>query len=219
MAGHNNYQPGLLQIRPQYTREGASNPENILFWSGTFGTPLTVAQLTAIAAVFDPAWANMWKQAGAASTNYSGSILTDWSSNTGLEYTSVGVFGAVAGTAGTAAPANAAALISWSVPIRFRGGHGRSYLPDIGDTALASATALVSATVTTMNADLQTLITNMHGISSGNGGPFVPVIYKHRNANYPTNPLPVPTVVAVSSEVVNTNLASQRRRLRRAAHR
>lgn len=221
MAGHNNYINGLVQIRPQYT-PGADDrdvPENVTWWKGGFTTGLTLAQAEAIQAAFDTAWATMWSQSGASAVSYSGSILTDWSSNTGIENDSVGTFSAIAGTQSGAAPSQVAALISLTVALRFKGGHGRVYLPNVGTGALSGNMDLSTGVVTLLNEKYLLLANAMNALSTGNGGPFVQQLFRHRNADYPTVPTPVPTAVPIITANANSLLATQRRRLRKVAHR
>lgn len=221
MAGHNNYFNGLVQIRAQYNASGEDRdvPENVTWWKGAFSTGLSLGQATAIQLAFDTAWAVMWSQVGVDSVAYAGSVLTDWSSNTGIESTSVGTFAPVDGTQTDRAPAQAAALISLQVALRFKGGHGRVYLPAIGNSATTSAMDLTTGVVTLLNEKYLLLANAMNAISSGNGGPFVQQLFRFRSADYPTMPTPVPALVPIVAANAQQLLATQRRRLRKVAHR
>jgi hypothetical protein len=210
----NVYQPSLIQIRPQYDQSDADldNIENVTWWLGTFAVPLSEAQLIAIAGVFDNSWKNVWLAFGATSRHYKGSIVTDWSSNTGLQYSSVGTFAPVVGTEGAALPVQACALISLAIGERYRGGHGRVYLPALGNSTLESDYQLepsVSSALLTAYANMQTA---MAGISSADGGAFVQSVYRYRN-----DPATA-SVHGVVAFTVQQKIATQRRRLRKAAH-
>lgn len=215
-----NYFNGLVLIKPQYTGNDRDTPENVTWWKGSFSTGLTLAQMTAIQAIFDPAWGAMWKEIGAASATYTGSIIQDFSSNTGLEQTSVGVYAGQAGTQGSDIGSNTACLISHLVAVRFKGGHGRTYLPSCGASALTNGKQFVAAQITAVTSGYATLVTNMGGVSSGNGGPFTQQLFRYRN--YPgsaAHPIHTPaSLVAVTSNSVSQTPASQRRRVRRASH-
>lgn len=207
----NVYQPGLLQIRPQYTPnpETGEVPQNILwFLSNTHTTP-SEANLVAIAEQFDGRWGPLFAEYGATDGQYLGSVTTDWSSDTGLEWNSVGTFTPVGGASGAATPANVAALISYQIPLRWRGGHFRTYLPWVGSGGLDSTNQnkLAASKITNMTDDFNLMITSMSG--TGILGGQVMVVYKNK-----TNALKA-TTYAFSTFTVQPFLASQRRRLRR----
>src|ERR1700679_3668425 len=140
----NNYKPFLLQIRPQYDNIARDVPENILFMLGTVSAGYTMAQLAAIQGVFDTHWSAMWAEVGNNTAHYTGSVITDWTSASGFESNSVGTFTPVVGGAGGVQGAQVAALISWTVPLRWRGGHFRTYLPSIAVGAMANESQLTN---------------------------------------------------------------------------
>lgn len=207
----NVYKPGLLQIRAQYTREvdSGDTPENV-FWfqSGSTATP-TLSQLQAIQAVFDSSWAGFWKETGSTDAFMTGSIATDWSSASGLENSSVGTFGAINGVAGAGVPPNVAALISYLIQLRWRGGHFRTYLPYIGSSAIISGThdQLSPSVIATLQTGFNTFLNDM--LASGDLGGQAFRCYKDK-----TNAT-LATLYPIAGYTINTVLASQRRRLRR----
>lgn len=212
----NVYRPGLLQIRPQYAMEpdAPDHPENVLwFLSNTHTTP-GLSDLTSIGNRFDLEWRTLWEDFGATAMHYLGSITTDWSSNTGLQYSSVGIFDPDPGTQGTATPPQVAGLISLHVPFRYRGGHPRIYLPYLGVGAVGNSPfndQLAPATITAIQTDFGNVITRMS--SSGFLGGQIMVAYLHRTSPDLANPTPF------SSFTVQPQLATQRRRIRKTAHR
>lgn len=209
----NVYKPGLVQIRPQYNDGGVDLPENVTWWLGAFTSPLSLTQLTNIIAAFDTAWAAMWKVNAFDSVHYTGSIITDWSTNAGLQQTSVGTLTPVAGTGGTApAGSQVSILISKSDGTRYKGGHSRIYLPGVSATILPDSSHISSGTQGTLVTNYEAVDTAMNGLTSGNGGPFLDVIYRFRNDATKAQ------VKNTASFKVNLLLATQRRRLRKAAH-
>jgi len=212
----NQYLPGLLQIRPQYTADpdAPNQPENVLwFLSNTHTTP-TISNLTAIASAFDNNWGPVFNQYGAANTYYVGSITTDWSSDTGASYTSVGTFTPEEGGGSTSSTApSVAILISLHIPVRYRGGHGRIYLPHVASGELQAP--LYDQISSTLGGRIVTyfndMVTGMQ--SSGVLGGQVMGVYRFRNTAGRN------TFVPFSSFTVQALLASQRRRLRKAPHR
>lgn len=211
----NVYKPGLVQIRPRYSASDLSGhtPENILwFQSGTTTTP-TLANLQSMTTIFDPAWANLWGSCGASNNSYLGSIATDWSSNTGLQYSSVGVFTPTPGTHGsTTQSSQVCILISYQIGVRYKGGHPRTYIPYISTTATAGSSGdeVVSTVITSMVNYMNAMIANMKGNATLGGQ--TQVIYRHR-----TNPS-LATTYQFATFTVQGQTATQRRRVRRVAH-
>lgn len=206
----NVYKPGLLQIRPQYTKDPDSGdtPENVTWWlSGATTTP-SLADLTAIAGVFDPAWANIFVPYGATAQHYTGSIITDWSSASGLEQSTVGVFTPVAGTGGNNAPPQVAILQSFQINLRWRGGHFRTYYPYVGVGVLGGFAndTVAGSTVIAMESAYTTLVTDM--AASGTLGGQSPRAYKNK-----TNAATAALYPMVSQHI-NPIVATQRRRVR-----
>jgi hypothetical protein len=207
-------QPRLLLVRPQYTPDPdtGNHPQNILwFQSTTAGTP-TLANLTAMAAAFDPAWYLVWSDVGAQGTYYLGSIWTDFSSAFGLTYSSVGTYSPHVGSVTGRLPPNSACLISLKSGERFRGGHFRIYLPWIGQAALsATDSSMLLAANTNV---VTTNFSNLDVATSGSGvlGGQLQVLYRHR-----TDPVKA-RLDPIVSFTVQQLLATQRRRLRKAPH-
>lgn len=209
----NNYLPALMQIRPQYAGTAVDTPENILFMEGHEVDGYTLAQLQGIQAVFDEYWPLMWKIQANENVGYTGSVITDWTSDSGLESNSVGTLEVVNGDLSGYSPAQAAVLISWVVGLRWRGGHFRTYLPGVASAAQQSESQILEATQTAMNTALAALITHLIDIEEADGGPVAFVGYRFRNAHdgVPGTPTTYPFV----SEGVQLTLATQRRRVRK----
>lgn len=207
----NVYKPGLVNIRAQYTRDPDSGdtPENV-FWfeNGTTTTP-TLTQLQAIQAAFDENWSAVWARCGATDANMTGSIITDWSSSSGLESSSVGSFSPVAGDSGTGVPPNVAALISYEIQLRWKGGHFRTYLPYIGNSSVISGThdQLSASVIANLQTQFNDFLNAM--LASGTLGGQAFRCYKNKT-NATTAAL-----YPIAGFTINAMLASQRRRLRR----
>lgn len=209
----NVYKPGLIQIRARYTNEfDGDKTENVTWWQGAFTSPLTQAQLANIQAVFDVQWPLMWRIPGATGAQYIGSIATDWSSASGTDNDTTTSLSPVNGQATGLAAAQACMLLSLQIPLRFKGGHGRVYLPWLGQSALADQKSVTASVVSNVSAEFVALRTNMNAISSGNGGPFSWCVYKFRNDAVKADP------ILITGGVIQADLATQRRRLRKAPH-
>ena len=208
----NVYKPNLIQVRPQYGKEGiGSTPENVLWFTGAFSGGLDISQLEAIQTVVNTYWFAMWKRQAADSAMYKGSIITDWSSNTGLSVDTSG-FTPEIGINGSDLPNKASMLISIKVSERYRGGKGRVYLPFPGSGSLNDGDTWDAATVTAVSGDFNTFLTQMTDITSTNGGPFVPMLYRFRNETS------LAQLVPWASFEIGPTPATQRRRLRKVAH-
>jgi hypothetical protein len=171
-----------------------------------------LANLTTIGNLFDTKWVNVWSNYGATGQTYRGSITTDWSSSTGLVYNSVGTFSPIAGTNGESFPPNVAILISFSNGVKFKGGHFRTYLPWVGRSSGSTTDPSLIITTVQSNISTQYNATNTALVASGVLGGQSFALYGHRNN------VTKAQVYAVQSYTVNLLLASQRRRMRRAAH-
>lgn len=206
-----NYVARLLQVRPQYTKDTDSGdqPENVLWLqSGSTGTP-TLAQLQSIQSFFDGNWPGVWGPMAYTGAQYIGSVITDWSSNTGLQSSSVGAFTPVAGAGGAVAnPPQVCALISYQIALRYRGGHPRTYLPWVANNVIGGTNhdTISSGALTAMTTAMNHYITAMTG-SSILGGQ-TPVIFLGKNA--PATPRIFPFATFTMQPIV----ATQRRRVR-----
>lgn len=210
----NQYKPGLLQCRPQYTSDPDSGdtPENVLWFLSSSLTTPTPGNLTSIAAVFDPAWGNMWAEVGCTTTHYNGSVWTDWSSSSGYQYTSVGTFTPKAGSATGLVPPQVACLISYPIQLRWRGGHFRTYLPYLGNSILTgfSNDTIESTQVTAVESAFSTMIGDMAGSGILGGQGFR--VYKDKNAVGAT-------LYPIITQTCNPIVATQRRRVRHVGRR
>jgi hypothetical protein len=216
-----DYLPNLIQIRPQYTDTGPDTPENVTWWqgSGSLLSPLSEPQLLTIQATFDTAWEAVWSQVGYTGALYKGAIVTDWSSATGLE-APLGAFTPHVGSAAGILGNQTAVLISLQEASRYRGGHGRIYLPAIGAAALATGETVAAAVITSVKGNYTSLVAAMQAIAAINNGPYTQVVF-HQKTTLPPRPpgTPVPAFTRpVTNFVVQPTIATQRRRVRKAAH-
>jgi hypothetical protein len=217
MASHNVYMPGLVQIRPQYSIGAAGEPErtaveNVLWFQGATlsNFPLTTASLTVIQDTFDAHWPVMWQYIGQEAYQYVGSIVTDWSVDTGITLPENTGLAPTDGLGAGDMAANVAMLLSYVAPSmpRYKGGHGRTYLPFCSSTYLQTPWEWQNARVEDVAGGWSTMSTAMLGISSSDGGGFNQVVFRNK-----TNPLTA-AVHDITSVNVGSVPASQRRRLR-----
>lgn len=216
-------QPGLVMIRPQYDQGEAGQPEkpeNVTFWQATdVGVfPLSGTILEDIMQVFDPAWGAMWAVNGLSGQHYIGSIITDLSAPTGLQESSVGVFAPVnGGEPGPPCAADTSMLLS--LPVinrpRYRGGHGRVYLPFQSATGINTPFAWKASALTATNTGYQNLVTAMAGIVADHGGAYTQMVYAFKR-----DPIKAKLYLVNAPNVIAQPApATQRRRQRKVAHR
>lgn len=207
----NVYKPGLIQLRPQYTTDpdAANTPENVTWWQSAVTTTPTVANLEAVQAIFDDYWPNMWKPLGGANAAYTGSVITDWSSSSGVALDSVGALSPIPGTGSAESlPPQVAVLVSWEIPLRWRGGHFRTYFPWIASGIVTGTyrDQIPTSTATAVDTAFNLLNTQMEGSGVLGGQSFR--VYKDKNTTA------LATLYAVSNFGCQTQLATQRRRIR-----
>jgi hypothetical protein len=205
------YLPGIVQIVPQYNIGRPNLAANVLHWHTTV-TDLGTGTLNAIQATFDPLWFDLWALVGASEASYVGSIVTDMSSNTGAQAGNQGFVPKHPTNSGPQLGENTAYLLSLHTDTRYRGGHGRVYLPaisvyNINNDGETMGSAIQPAVVTAWN----NLVTAMESLPVGSGGPLSPVIWHKKLSSAPN------TFELVTGITANALFASQRRRLRKVS--
>jgi hypothetical protein len=208
----NVYKPGLIQVRPQFFDTDNSKLHEMVTWFvGGFSTPLTISQLNVIQSAYDTAMVNCVNAYAITGLHYFGSIVTDWSTSSGLTILDGGS-NLGGGSYSVATPSQVCILQSLHIAQRYKGGHGRMYWPLPGSNAAITDTPNATA-VANLATTYTTLLTAMAAVSSGSGGPFVQYVYRHRNSAL------LASLQLVSSFTVQPNLyATQRRRIRKVAH-
>lgn len=204
-------QPGLVLIKPQFTSGTALEHEMVTWWSGSGAVGLTVAQLTQIQSTFDTYMQSAFASWGANVSKYNSSYVQDYSATNGLSVSPVVM--STAGGGGGQSPDNVAILVSWKTAERYKGGHGRWYLPAVGAGNINAPNTVNPSQAAAIHTAIAGLLTGMSGLSGTYGGPYNFVIYRNRTGVRGT-----PHVLVPTSFVIQPNLATQRRRLRKAAH-
>jgi hypothetical protein len=207
------YYPQLLQVRPQFTDEVGRVHECVLWYIGATESewPLSDSQLETIQSAFDGSFiSNIWGSYGASAANYVGAAVADWSSSSGLERPAG--HSPESGGNGNELPAQVAILTSWHSPTRYKGGHGRTYLPCIGVEVQQDASHIMTGTASDLSGGWTELETTMVDIATTAGGGFTQVIFHQRPK------VGAPFVSEIPSWTVNTLMATQRRRIRKVAH-
>lgn len=205
------YHPGVVTIIPKYDIGHPTNAANVTQWQ-TAAVGLTTAQLTAIQTAFDNAWSAWWKALAYTANKYTGSWVIDSSSATGGQVTNA-TYSPVAGTlTGVSAYDNTAALLSLKTALRYRGGHGRLYIPGFANSSTnLDGSTIPPATITAMQNGWDSTVAALVALSGAAGGPLNPIVWHKRLSSAPN------TVEAVTGRVAQPVLATQRRRLRKVS--
>lgn len=184
------------------------------------GTPPSNAACAAIAFNVASAWATNMAPECPSPTTLQAVTVTDLTSDSAGSGESLTVH---AGTRGDdSIPANAAVLISYPTPTRYKGGHPRQYLYCLGNADLSGATNWSTAATAEVQTHWRAFLTAC--LSAGASGTvissFCAVRYKGKflpNSGPPHYYLNTPVVmpIAASSAIAQQQMASQRGRIER----
>lgn len=190
---------------------------NVLHWAWS-GTAPTAAGCATLAAQIVTQWTSHMAPECPSTTLLTSATVTDLSSNTAASGEDLV---SVAGTRGDdEIPASAAVLIHYPVQVRYRGGHPRSYVMAGGNADFADASHWTTAFANECLSHWQSCWGAFNaglvgGISLGSQ---VAVSYYDRQLN-PTPPYrrttPLVYAINVFGSTVDTQIASQRRRIGR----
>jgi hypothetical protein len=206
------YHAGVVQVVPHYNIGRPTNAVNVIYFS-TAAIGLTAAQLNVVRTAFDTAWSTGWKTISHTAVSYVGSVVTDMSSNTGLQVSNTGYTPVPGSAGGNVVTDSVAYLISLKTAIRYKGGHGRIYIPGAATGELNNdGRTLQSGTVPFLQALWDNTVTAMTAIAGSAGGPYTPIVWHKKLAAGPN------TTELVLGAVASNVLASQRRRLRKVPH-
>lgn len=184
----------------------------LFFWHYLAGT-VTAGDLVSLCIGFATAWDTNMKAAFATTVSMTNVEAYDLSSRTGAQGTASGLG---PGTrAGTPLPASIAAVASWKVNYRWRGGHPRTYWPagTTGDVEQGHlwTTAAAQAFDTASGA----FLTAVNALTiGGQGGYLTCVRYVHTPApGAPPEYFDPPLDLRIQDVSVDRRLDTQRRRL------
>src|SRR5215831_16924068 len=163
------YHPGIIETAPHYNIGAPHDAVNVLHWQTPAVSAPTTAELTAIQTAFDTGWKNLFLAYASNTAGYKGAIVTDMGSNTGLQVrndTYVPVFGTIASPP---MGDQDCVLISLKTSLRYRGGHGRIYLPGLAQTMTGNDGRTVAAPTLTAIQSAWTALTGLMGAVSVGG--------------------------------------------------
>lgn len=206
------YKPGVIQVVPTYDIGAPGITANVLHYLNTVAGPPTVADMTTMQTRFNNFWGAVWAGLANSNVHYKGCIITDMGSDTGLQIRNDSFTPVAGGQTGGALGDNTAVLISHKTGRRYRGGHGRTYLPGIAMGILNNDGRTVTDSFrTATDTALATLATQMGSLSTGSIAAPILVVWHKKEAGH------INTTDNVLVSQTQTVLASQRRRLRKVA--
>jgi hypothetical protein len=205
------YHPGVVQVVPHYDIGAGHDVVNVLYFQST-GRDFTTAQLSQVQTVFNSHWYTIWSPLASTQNKYKGSIVTDMSDNTGAQVDNTGYAIQPGGAGASPVYDGACQLIQLKTSTRYRGGHGRLYMPGI-DTSVTTGDgrSMESSHLATTNTQLGVLYSAMIAITGTYGGPWQPVVWHKKLSSAPN------TVENINQYLAVTLMATQRRRVRKVS--
>lgn len=206
---------------------GGSIEAGSRFFLGYSGDAPNGTDLTTLADLVHTAWATHLAPVTYEAESLHGAIVTDLSSDTGAigEWT-----GSEAGTlsASEGLTATTCMVMNHNIPVRYRGGHPRTYLRcgAAGGTWLASANEWEGSFITAVNSawgawisellaisDISITLTNIVNVSWYDGVNMMTPPWRGPGYKYPPKLRDTPRVTAITGTAGAVKLGSQRRRL------
>lgn len=204
--------PNVLKVELIYSNGGGPAVNLLHFlWSGSAPS---ATDCSAIAAGVAAQWQSYILPLLSTNLILEDCVVTDLSSSTSATGAShIGVAGADGNPVLDAA---ASIVLSHKIARRYRGGHPRTYLPGIVQTALSDVRTIGASLVTTLDAAFANFLSHFVGTGFGatSIGAFVAVSYVDKTVN-PVAPFRrvSPLVENVVSTGTQKRLCTQRRRL------
>lgn len=206
--------PNLVQFIVKGQWNTGHNTANSFHFSSSTGGPYSVGDLTVLASQVATSWgttvanhqSNEWSLVEVEAIDRS---VTD--GNKALWV------GSAAGGGGAAPmPLNTSVLMQWSDTAHYRGGHARTYVPGPTEDQTTDGHQLTSAAHTAWATDWTNFLTDVLG-----GGPYGsirPLAWAAAHYKRRGEFLVSPNFSTIEPLGPSTVLATQRRRLRKAAH-
>lgn len=169
------------------------------------------AALGVVASGISQLWSTTWAPMHNTAVRLTEVEVTDIASASGAQGVSTTSHDGT--RAGTIMPVQVAAVVSWHVNFRWRGGHPRSYFPAGVSADITQGNTWATPFITAMGTAAQNWLSGMNSFSiSGGVTTLVCVRYFDQGALLPT-----PLVLPVANATFHTRVDTMRRRLGREA--
>lgn len=197
--------PNTALMRLTYTM-GDKIAENILHWVYTPAGNAPLSFIEALATNGDAA-AGTFEAMMDTTTQYQSCTVTDLNSDIG--FTVEGGTPVTGTREGSTLPANVALLASYTLGRRYRGGHPRTYLPWFTSSDIETPQTWVAASLAEASPVWGAALASIASTAAGGYS-----VLHQAQVSYVTGLLPrvVPVTDQIFYSVLDTNIASQRRR-------
>lgn len=209
MAAGDQYFEDLLKIEITYTGE-RNTAANILYASCLGAHGATLSDLNALAETIGNAWATDIMPYVSASVTCEDCFVSDWTDSDGL--TGAHLQAEAGSLSGGKLPSQVCVLVNEETLTRFRGGHGRIYLPQPDTTKLTTDQTWDGTFVNEVTDAIVGVLDAINGASIGDD--LLTAVLYHRDGNKVVEQGFEEIVAATANAVPGT----QRRRVRRVGH-
>jgi hypothetical protein len=207
LAPGTEYFTDLLKIEMTYAGE-RNTAANIMYATCSAAHGASLADLNGLAASLATSWSGV-KNVIHESLFFQECKVSDWTSAEGLSGTDSPV---VAGLwTGTILPSQVCGLVNYDTTMRYRGGHGRLYLPQPGDTAVETDTTWTSTYLSAAVDFVTDWFTDINAAELASE-PLTWVLYHRGSTHVPQG------VEVIQGATISGIPATQRRRVRRVGH-
>ena len=201
--------PGAVRIVVKQSLAGVSVYNVLHAIAGVQPHDWTSGELSTLSSAVRAAWVTNVIPLQSANLTLTDVTVTDIGSDTGGESTATGT--TAGGVAGTSSPANVAVTWSWKISTRYRGGHPRTYIGGIPQSAISTANTMTSTTKTNHATAAAAIRTAVNAQTAG-GNPVVFGVVHYRRGGVL---LDIPIFSPITGVSVDDRFDSQRRRLGR----
>ena len=209
--------PNVLKLELSGTDGAGDNWANVLHFRWTGSAPTTV-DLDGMCTFISGHWLALVAPQVQPQITLTQVMLTDLTSPTSAQ--GIDATPQIGGLATTELPSSVAVLVSYPSSVRYRGGHPRTYLLAGGLAEMADGRTWSAGFVTAVQAAWRTFLNSIVGLTEGGclvgSQCFVSYISVALNPVYPhRRALPLVFDIGLNTAIVQSEMASQRRRIGR----
>lgn len=203
-----------LPAAPQVVRVQVNGVINTVPWCNIFhlqytGTAPTVAQLDTLSSGVVNAWGTNFGPMVNTGVSLTGAIATDLTN--ALASQGAASASTAGSRAGTALSNAQAAVLTWKINMRYRGGHPRTYLPATVSSDIVGGRLFTDTYVTALTSAAGTFRTALNALTSG-ATTYKMVVLRRTIDKVEQNP---PLILTINSVIVDHRIDSQRDRMGR----
>jgi hypothetical protein len=178
------------------------------FWLGTSDTEIGLSEVTANVATYDAAFDANVMNGLSHELQHTGTIGTCLNSDTSARFESTTT--QIGGQAANAEPLNVAFVLKFAIDRRYRGGKNHVYIPGMATGYRTDDSHWTGAVITVIEDAWTAVRTAMHGVTSGDNGPYNQVTVSRFSGKVERV---TPLVDTVVENVGQPRICTRRRRL------